>query len=309
MITPIAAYAQATGGWLTEADLLAHEARWVEPLRTSWRGWTLVGMGRPTQGVCALEALAILEPLEADVHGSIEALKLAFADVYATIGDPRHGGDPARLLEPAYIAARRARLGPVAGPSPAPPGIDGGTVLMCAVDDGGMSASVIQSNFNGFGSGLVVPGTGIALQNRGAGFTFERGHPNEVGAGKQPFHTLLPGLIGTPHGVGAFGCMGGQMQPQGHVQLVTALHSGVSAQEAVDAKRWRWLDDGRVALEHGFTATDAGRRRADDLERRGHRVVRDASPWLFGGAQVLLPTERGWDAGSDPRKDGGVLWC
>lgn len=300
----IAAWAQQTGGWLTAQDFARHEARWVTPLQVRFRDWTVYGMTAPTQGVCTLEALGILAPMQAGAHEAIEAVKLAFADTYATVADPAHQRVPERaLLDPAHLDARRSHIGPRAGPSPAPPGIDGGTVLLCAVDDAGMSASVIQSNFMGFGSGLVVPGTGIALQNRGAGFVLDPAHPNALGAGKHPFHTILPGLIATPHGVGPFGCMGGQMQPQGQVQLVTAMHAGARAQDAIDAKRWRWLDHGPVALEEGFDEAVAA-----DLEARGHALVRGQMPWLFGGAQVLLPREDGWDAGSDPRKDGGVAW-
>jgi gamma-glutamyltranspeptidase / glutathione hydrolase len=304
----IAEHARATGGWITEADLLAHRARWEAPLEVGYAGLRVLGMGAPTQGVVALEALAILEGLPGphSVHDQIEAIKLSFADAYATICDPgvAVARPPADLLAAAHVARRRAALDRErAGPSPAPPAVGlGGTVLVCAGDDEGRVCSLIQSNFHGFGSGIVVPGTGIALQNRGAGFVTTRGHPNRVAGGKRPFHTILPGLIVGPRGVAAFGCMGGQMQPQGHVQLVAAYARGATPQGAVDAPRWRWLDDGQVALELGFDRAEAA-----DLARRGHRVVPDVEAAQFGGAQVVVSTDAGSIGGSDARKDGGVV--
>lgn len=303
----IAAHAAETGGWLLPDDFVAHRARWVTPLSVGFGSWTVLGMTAPTQGVAALEALGLLDAPDAgeavDVHRAIEAVKLAFADTYATMADPAHlRVPPERLLDAAYLRRRRAAITERAGPSPAPPGIDGGTVLLCAADDDGRVASVIQSNFHGFGSGIVVPGTGIALQNRGAGFQLDPRHPNAVEPGKRPFHTILPGLVQTPHGMAAFGCMGGQMQPQGHVQLVTALARGAAPQAAIDAPRWRWLDRGDVALEAGFSPAIT-----DDLEPRGHRLLRDVPSTQFGGAQILWPTASGWVGGSDRRKDGGVL--
>jgi len=301
------AFARDTGGYWTLDDFARHRARFVTPLAVRYGGWRIVGMTAPTQGVGALQALGILggpDPgAAADVHRAIEAVKLAFADTYATMADPSGlRVPPERLLAPEHLARRRGAIGEHAGPSPAPPGIDGGTVLLCTADDAGTVASVIQSNFHGFGSGLVVPGLGIALQNRGAGFSLEPGHPNAVGARKQPFHTILPGLVHTAHGVSPFGCMGGQMQPQGHVQLVTALARGVSPQGAIDAPRWRWLDDGPVALERGFP-TEVARA----LGRRGHALRTGVDPIHFGGAQILWRTERGFAGGSDRRKDGAAL--
>ncbi|MEO0603491.1 MAG: gamma-glutamyltransferase, partial [Myxococcota bacterium] len=302
----IVAFSEQTGGFFALEDFTAHRARFVTPLAVDFAGWRVFGMTAPTQGVCALEAIGLLQGPDAgrpiDVHRAIEAIKLAFADTTATIGDPEAlRMRPEMLLEATYLAARRSELTERAGPSPAPPGIDGGTVLLCTADDEGTVASVIQSNFHGFGSGLVVPDLGIALQNRGAGFTFEPGHPNAIGAGKQPFHTILPGLVLTPRGASPFGCMGGQMQPQGHVQLVTALARGTAPQAAVDAPRWRWLEDGRVALERGFPVDVA-----DDLAARGHQLQRDVDPIHFGGAQILWRDDNGLVGGSDPRKDGGV---
>ncbi|MFT4621914.1 MAG: gamma-glutamyltranspeptidase/glutathione hydrolase [Myxococcota bacterium] len=287
-------HSRATGGALAADDLALHQARWVKPLTARYRDQQVVGMTAPTQGVVALQALAMLESLDG-VHAQIEAVKLSFADAYATVSDR---ADPTALLSPAHVRSRAAQIGERAGPPVPDPGIRGGTVLLC-VSDGTTVASVIQSNFHGFGSGIVVPGTGIALQNRGAGFRLDPGHPNALAPGKRPFHTILPALLRTADGWGAFGCMGGQMQPQGHVQLVTGWQAGSGVQAAIDAPRWRWTDDGRVLLESGFDDQAAA-----DLEDRGHRVERDAPSWQLGGAQAVLPH----GVGSDPRKDGRVVW-
>lgn len=301
-------WSRATGGWLSLDDLRAHRALWVEPLRTRSGRHEIVGMTAPTQGVVALEALAILEGLSSadrlrSTHRAIEAVKLAFADADAEVTDPRAMRRPVEaLLEPARIARRRARLrDDVVLPPPAPAGVQGGTVLVCAADAQGMVVSLIQSNFNGFGSGIVVPGTGMALQDRAAGFSLRPGHPNLLEAGKRPFHTILPALRAGPEGVGAFGCMGGQMQPQGHVQLVTALAGGAAPQQAIDQPRWRWMESGQLWLERGFDPT-----LAEGLARLGHDVVAEVEPHHFGGAQALLPADGGWTGGSDPRKDGAV---
>jgi gamma-glutamyltranspeptidase/glutathione hydrolase len=303
----IAEHAQQTGGWLTEADLLGHQAQWERPLEVGYRGWRVLGMGAPTQGVVALQALALLDGLQDEtVHDRIEAIKLSFADAYAMVADPRSMRlPPDGLLAPAYLAQRRAWLDRQrAGPSPAPPLLPaGGTVLVCAADAQGGLCSLIQSNFHGFGSGIVVPGTGIALQNRGAGFVLDPSHPNALAGGKRPFHTILPGLLLDEQGhAGAYGCMGGQMQPQGQLQLVASLAAGLSPQQAVDQARWRWLDEGPVALEAGFDPD-----LASELEQRGHALLREVSPVQFGGAQLVLQTREGLRGGSDRRKDGGVV--
>jgi len=167
-----------------------------------------------------------------------------------------------------------------------------------------MMVSFIQSNYMGFGSGVVVPGTGIALQNRGACFTMEEGHPNQVGPAKRPFHTIIPAFLTTEAGepVAAFGVMGGDMQPQGHLQvLLNLLDFQLDPQAALDAPRVHLLPDGRVAVEPGIPT--AAR---EELARRGHPVVEDGGPFGFGGGQVIWRDgEQGlYIAGSDPRKDG-----
>jgi gamma-glutamyltranspeptidase/glutathione hydrolase len=160
---------------------------------------------------------------------------------------------------------------------------------------------MIQSNFRGFGSGIVVPGTGISLQNRGSGFVLEDGHPNQVGPGKRPYHTIIPGFI-TRHSQPAmgFGVMGGHMQAQGHLQMMLrVLHFKQNPQAASDAPRWYVFEDGRVALEDGFDP-DVTR----ELQARGHDIVTGSPGYLFGGAQLIVKLENGYCAGSDHRKEG-----
>jgi gamma-glutamyltranspeptidase/glutathione hydrolase len=194
-------------------------------------------------------------------------------------------------------------LNHAAGPAATLP-FDAGTVYLTAADDKGAMVSMIQSNFTGFGSGVVVPGTGISLQNRARGFTLEKGHPNEVGGGKRPYHTIIPGFVtrdGQP--VLSFGVMGGYMQPQGHVQMVVRLFDyGQNPQAACDASRWHIAEDGRISLEKGIPAHVR-----DALARRGHVIVDEDPYWGYGGAQLILKHGEAWCAASDPRKDGQAV--
>lgn len=296
------------GGVMTTADLGAHQPRWIEPMRQRWRGSEVVQLPPPTQGIVVLEALALLEGTPADLHHQIEVIKLAFADGWATIGDDQHDA-ALTLLDPEHLRARRATLGPRAAPGPRPPMAGHGTVLVCAGDTDGRLITLIQSNFHGFGSGVVVPGTGIALQNRGLGFCLDPAHPNALAPRRRPFHTLIPGLLLDGHGEGqlAFGCMGGQMQPQGHLQLLLALDAGASPAEAVAAPRWRWhprgLDPAHPAPPGGVVLLEVGfdPRAASALRQRGHAVQPDVPSAHFGGAQIVT---RDGGAGTDPRKDG-----
>jgi gamma-glutamyltranspeptidase/glutathione hydrolase len=178
----------------------------------------------------------------------------------------------------------------------------GGTVYLTAADGDGMMVSFIQSNYGGFGSGIVVPGTGISLQNRGFGFTLEEGHPNQVGGGKRPYHTIIPGFVmreGLP--LMSFGVMGGPMQPQGHVQMMVRLADyGQNPQAAADAPRWRVVEGRKVYVEAGF-APDV----LDDLRQRGHDL--EIQSMGFGGAQLILRLEDGYLGASEPRKDGQAV--
>lgn len=317
LASAMAEHAKRGGGALREHDLAAHASEWVDPIQTDFADVTIHQVPPNGQGLIALLTLGILrhteiaafEPDAAEaIHLQVEALKLAIVDAERYVSDPRtmDVGVEA-LLDDAYLAARATQIDPAHAGTPEHGVLPrGGTVYVCTADAAGRMVSFIQSNYFGFGSGIVVPGTGISLQNRGTGFSTRAGHPNAVAGSKKPFHTIIPGFVtqeGSPRM--AFGVMGGPMQPQGHVQMVVRvfLH-GHNVQAAVDAPRWRVLDGLRLAIEHGFpAATIAG------LERLGH-VLEPVAPdtsFSFGGAQLALATETGYVAASDPRKDGQAV--
>jgi gamma-glutamyltranspeptidase/glutathione hydrolase len=257
--------------------------------------------------------LEILEPFDlvdmghnsADyLHHLVEAKKLAFADIARYVSDRDHlEGDPQALLTSDYVEGRRSLLDPSRAAERVDPGRPfdhGETIYLSVADREGNMVSFINSIFEYFGSGVVSPGTGFVLQNRGAGFTLEEGSPNRIGPRKRPFHTLIPGFVtkdGKP--LLAFGVMGGSMQPQGHVQLLlNLLVFGMDPQDAIDAPRFRSYNGVRLALE---SPIPDGIRTA--LEAMGHRLM-DESGVAFGGAQLVMRLDRGWAAASDPRKDG-----
>jgi gamma-glutamyltranspeptidase/glutathione hydrolase len=307
----IAASAKAEGGVMTCEDLAAQRAEWVELISTEYGGRTLHEIPPNGQGIAALLALNLLRglPLSSfavdsveSIHLQVEAMKLAFADVHAHVSEPATMSlSTSELLDAAY-AGERAKLIDPRRAQLASPGIPrgGDTVYLTAADASGMMVSFIQSNYMGFGSGVVVPGTGIALQNRGAGFTLERDHPNEVAPRKRPFHTIIPGFVtdrGRP--LMSFGVMGGGLQPQGHVQMMTRLFDyDQNPQAASDAPRWRVTGGMGLLLERGISPEVA-----DDLKSRGHDVT-IAEFGSFGGAQLIYKLDDGYVAGSDHRKDG-----
>ncbi len=311
----IAGFARATGGFLTADDLAAHQSRWVEPISTGYRGYQVWEIPPNGQGLAALIALAILEGTDLpdqphaaveSLHLQIEAMKLAFADAHRYIADPDYVDVPVTgLLDPGYISARRALIGPRARipESGRPP--DGGTVYLCTADRDGLMVSYIQSNYQGFGSGVVVPGTGIALNNRGACFSLEPSHPNEAAGGKRPYHTIIPAFL-TRHGqpVGPFGVMGGFMQPQGHVQVVTGtLDYGLNPQAALDAPRWQVTGGFEVELEIGHPAHIL-----QALADRGHAARLSFDRGCFGRGQIIWRLAEGLlVGGSDLRADGAVV--
>ena len=313
----IAAHSASCGGAMTEADLAGYNAEWVGTIGMDAFGVSLEEIPPNGQGIAALMALGILETLDLgsepdsaqSLHFQIEAMKLALADLAAYVADPAHmtAVSASDLLDKSYLA-RRAKLidpGKAQTFDPGKPQ-DGGTVYISAADSDGMMVSFIQSNYAGFGSGVVVPGTGISLQNRGADFSLAVGHPNQVAPGKKPFHTIIPGFImkdGAP--LTAFGVMGGPIQAQGHVQMVLRMENfGQDPQTAIDAPRWRVLDAKRVAIE-----PDIGKEALAGLEAMGHEVTFDApgEAFGFGGAQAIRRIASGYVAGSDHRKDGQAV--
>ena len=314
----IAERVRALGGYLTVDDLGKHRPEWVEPISATFKGYRVWELPPNGQGVAALEMLKILEPYDlkalghnsaAYLHLLIEAKKLAYADIARYVGDPTAMTLPAaNLLTDAYAASRRALLDPSRAadrPAPGKPLTASETIYLTVADSAGNMVSFINSLYDLFGSGVVVPGTGFALQDRGAGFTLEPDLPNTVAPGKRPFHTIIPAFVTRPDGRGgdapwlSVGVMGGSMQPQGHVQLLLNLIVfGMDLQDAIDAARFRHLEGRRVALEAPIAETV---RRA--LAALGHELTPEADV-AFGGAQAIMRLPRGYAGGSDPRKDG-----
>ncbi|MBD2034436.1 gamma-glutamyltransferase family protein [Leptolyngbya sp. FACHB-321] len=306
----IAAFAAATGGLLTQADFAIHRADWVEPIATDYRGTTVWEIPPNGQGIAALMALNLLEgfdlsryPRESTevYHWQIEAMKLAFADAHRYVADAGTMTlPPTALLSRDYARERRSLIRHTALPL-AEPGLPKGGTVYLAASDGELMVSFIQSNYMGFGSGILVPGTGIALHNRATGFTLEAGHPNQIAPNKRPFHTIIPGFLtrdGQP--LGPFGVMGAAMQPQGHLQVVVNLVDyGMNPQAALDAPRWQFIRDNLVLLEPTVSPAIA-----TALVDRGH-TIRQGS--FFGRGQMILSTNGVLVAASEPRADGLAL--
>ncbi len=311
----IASFAQATGGLLTMDDLAAHTSTWVDPIGVNYHGYEVWEIPPNGQGLTALIALSILTDTdltsyphgsEENIHLQIEAMKLAFADAKRYIADPAHADVPlAGLLNPAYIAQRRDLIGPEAQDPQHGTPPNGGTVYLCTADRAGMMVSYIQSNYEGFGSGIVVPNTGIALHNRGANFSLKEGHPNEAAGGKRPYHTIIPAfLTQNNQPIGPFGVMGGFMQPQGHTQVVIGtVDYELNPQAMLDAPRWQVTGGLGVELEQGIPE-DVIR----GLATRGHKITIPVRRGNFGRGQIIWRMDDGLlVAGSEMRADGTAM--
>ena len=306
----IDAFSRETGGWLRRDDLAAYRPEWVEPMRVSYRGFDVWELPPNGHGLVVLMTLGILAGLpEYDgsaegAHRAIEAMKLAYADGRRYIADPAAMEySPARLLDPDYLASRRALIGDTAlEPMPGKP-FCGGTVYFCTADGEGNMVSWIQSNYQNFGSGIVVPGTGIALHDRGCNFSLDPASPNCLAPGKRPYHTIIPGFL-TRDGraIAPFGVMGGFMQPQGHVQvMLNLLDRHMNPQEALDAARWQWTGGKRVELEPFYDGEIRSR-----LAECGHELARGDS-LTFGRGQIIWRSADGVLCGAtEPRADGGI---
>lgn len=312
----VAQFAADNGGVLTAQDFASYQPEWVQPIAQDYRGYTLHEIPPNGQGIAALIALGILgnfdlsamDPDGVDAqHLQIEAMKLAFADVYRYVSEPTTMEVTVdQMLDKAYLASR-AKLIDLHKAQDFKAGnpVKGGTIYLTAADESGMMVSMIQSNYMGFGSGCVEPTFGISLQNRGHGFSLNAG-PNQVAPGKRPFHTIIPAFLtkdGQP--MMSFGVMGGNMQPQGHMQiLVRMLDFGQNPQAACDAPRWRFNAGLDINVEAAMNpATVQG------LQARGHQVsVIQDSYQDFGAGQFIWrmgsPAVEGYMAASDPRRDG-----
>jgi gamma-glutamyltranspeptidase/glutathione hydrolase len=311
----IAAEIQDNGGFMTTDDLADFEVEWLDPISTTYNGVEVFELGANNQGQIALEALNIAEEIGAGehpyesaerVHAFTEAMKLAFTDGHHYITDPEFEAVPA--LESKAYARKRAQeydpdsvLTDVEVGTPDSAGEDADTVLLTVADDEGNVVSYINSRFAGFGSGVVAGDTGIALQNRGASFSLSGDLPNSLEPGKRPFHTLVPALARfDAEDWMAFGVMGGYMQPQGHMQVLSNIVDyGMPLQAALDAPRWRYRADGSVALEERMADGIAPK-----LARKGHDVA-ILPPLLFGGAEACRD-DGVLSGATEPRKDGQV---
>jgi gamma-glutamyltranspeptidase/glutathione hydrolase len=308
------------GGAMTLKDLANYQAEWVEPIAQNYRGYTLHEIPPNGQGIAALIALGILENFDLasmkvdgveSQHLQIEAMKLAFADVYRYVADPKHMEvTSAQMLDPAYLKSRanlidmkKAQNFYAGNP------VKGGTIYLTAADENGMMVSFIQSNYMGFGSGVVEPSYGISLQNRGFGFSTDPkglNPANLVAPGKRPFQTIIPAFL-TQNGqpVMSYGVMGGNMQPQGHMQtLVRMVDYGQNPQTACDAPRWRYNEGMSINAEANMDANTV-----QGLNDLGHELeVINDSYQDFGAGQFIWrmgnPKVEGYVAASDPRRDG-----
>lgn len=310
----IDAFSKAHGGFIRKEDLAAFQPEWVKPISVSYRGYDVWEIPPNGQGLIALLALNTLKGYEFKTkdsvdtyHKQIEAMKLAFADGKKFITDSKHMKVAIEdLLHDEYADARRALIGDDARIPEAGQPLHSGTVYLATADDEGNMVSFIQSNYKGFGSGVVVPGTGIALQNRGHNFSLDESHDNRLEPGKRTYHTIIPGFLTKGNqAVGPFGVMGAFMQPQGHVQVImNMVDFDLNPQAALDAPRWQWINDKTVLVEKDMPSYIV-----EALERKGHDVQVATSRHSFGRGQIIRrdPQTGVLFGGTEPRTDGAVL--
>lgn len=305
-------FSKKYNGYIRKEDLAEFECEWVEPISVKYRGYDVWEIPPNGHGIVALMALNILKGFEftardtvETMHRQIEAMKLAFVDGQKYVADPRMMSVTAKeLLSDEYAAKRRELIGTEAiMPEPGNPK-SGGTVYMATADSEGNMVSFIQSNYMGFGSGLVVPGTGIGLHNRGHNFTLDPNHDNALAPGKKPYHTIIPAFLSKDgKAVGPFGVMGGFMQPQGHVQVaMNTIDFGMNPQDALDAYRWQWVGGKTIQVEPGFP-----NHIALQLTRLGHEIVPLLDTTTMGRGEIIWRTENGTlCGGTEPRTDGTI---
>ena len=305
-------FSDKTGGYLSLEDLADYRAEWVEPVHINYHGYDVWEMPPNGHGITALMALNILKDMEIGAkdtgdtfHKQIEAMKLAFADGMHYIADPRYMQTRVEeLLSDAYAAQRRALIGETAlEPTHGKP-FCGGTVYLCTADGEGNMVSFIQSNYKDFGSGIVLPGYGINLNDRGAGFSLNPELDDYLAPRKKPYHTIIPGFL-THEGeaVGPFGVMGAYMQPQGHVQVImNTVDWLLNPQSALDAPRWQWIAGKEIWLESSVAPEIV-----EELRRRGHEVRVLEDDTTFGRGEIIWRDSNGVLAGAtEPRADGVV---
>ncbi|MFO8069690.1 MAG: gamma-glutamyltransferase family protein [Alkalibacterium sp.] len=311
----VVSFSKEFKGYLDKEDLAGYQPEWVTPVKVNYKGFDVWEMPPNGQGVVALMALNILNNVELNgkdspetIHKQIEAIKLAFSDGQLTIADSNHMKmNVSDLLSETY-AKERAKLITDEAIS-AQPGLqdDSGTVYLATADNEGNMVSYIQSNYMGFGSGAVVPGYGISLNNRALGFNLQEGHVNALAPGKRPFNTIIPGFLTKDNqAVGPFGVMGGHMQPQGHLQVLQSMIDfRMNPQDALDAPRWQWIKGNKVIVEPAMPLF-----LIDELKRMGHAVEVELVKGHFGRGQIILKTsENTYVGATEPRTDGMVaVW-
>ncbi|QDI92976.1 gamma-glutamyltransferase family protein [Salicibibacter halophilus] len=310
----IAQFSREHGGYLTKEDLAAYQPEWVKPIRVNYRGYDVWQLPPNGQGMIGLQALKMLNGFDfpardtADTyHKQIEAMKLGFADGQTYITDPRYMDVSSEsLLSDSYMDERRSLIGEAAREPEAGKPSDDGTIYLASADGEGNMVSFIQSNYMGFGSGLVVPGTGISLHNRGHDFSLDPTHINALQPGKKTYHTIIAGFLTKGHqAVGPFGVMGGLMQPQGHVQaLMNTIDFDLNPQAALDAPRWRWVEDKTVSIEKTFPS-----HLAHALTNKGHDIeISSDTIGDFGRGQIIWRDSKTGIlmGGSESRTDGTV---
>ena len=308
-------FSKIHGGFLRKEDLATYTPEWVTPISINYRGYTVWEIPPNGHGLVALMALNSLKGFDFQMkespdsyHRQIEALKLAFADGKKYIADPSQMNVSIEaLLSDGYAEERRRQIGERAlQPEPGNPP-KGGTVYLATADGEGNMVSFIQSNYMGFGSGLVVPETGISLHNRGNNFSLDPTHANCLQPGKRPYHTIIPGFLTKGDlPVGPFGVMGGFMQPQGHVQVImNTVDYHLNPQAALDAPRWQWINGKTIEIEHSFPEPIA-----QELARRGHDIRWSMNTSSFGRGQIIWRNADGILAGgTEPRADGHIsMW-
>lgn len=313
LMEKIVAFSDQYGGFFAPSDFENYKPEWVEPISMEYRGYRVHEIPPNGQGISALMALNILKGFDLEperetaenYHLQIEAIKLGMTDAAKYVTDPRSMSVTVEdLLSPEFAAERRKLIGHNAI-DPVPGNIQkGGTVYLCAADGEGNMISYIQSNYMGFGSGLVVPGTGIALQNRGNNFSLDPNHDNVLAGGKKPYHTIIPAFMtkdGQP--VGPFGVMGGFMQPQGHLQMtVNTVDFGMNPQDSLDAPRFQWMGSGRK-LDLEDRVPDAIKQ---ELADRGHEVRVISDYGSMGKGEIIWKMGDVLCGGCEPRADGTV---
>ena len=305
-------FSRKYNGFIRKEDLEAYEVEWVEPIGVNYRGYDVWEIPPNGHGIVALMALNILKGYEFEardtvdtLHKQIEAMKLAFVDGQKYVADPDNMTITVeQLLSDEYAEKRRSLIGEEAiMPEPGNPAY-GGTVYMSTADAEGNMVSYIQSNYMGFGSGLVVPGTGVSLHNRGHNFVLDPEHDNALAPSKKPYHTIIPAFL-TKDGkaVGPFGVMGGFMQPQGHLQMVmNTVDFHMNPQDSLDAFRWQWVGGKTIHVEPGFP-----NHLALQLARKGHDIVPQLDTNLMGRGQIIWRDENGiLCGGTEPRTDGTI---